>query len=202
MSCNTHWNSVAPSGCSTGSGAVALPLSPGSEDTTAASAVDTSIPQSFQPAPGTQPHPLPSHPRNVGSFPQHMHLFLLDRCFISAIPAPADLCHLLSSISCSSGSDAHSSWAFLKDTARPAGNCCSPRGNQGRPRAFTSGIYFPYTLNQTYVLKTPTSLTLSLFLFKYFAIGKMSDWYKSRNKLHPQMHCCYCECLENFLPKI
>lgn len=57
-----------------------------------------------------------------------------------------DLCHLHSNISCSPGSDAHSSWALLKDTARPAGNCCSPCGNQGRPRA-TSGIYFPYTLN-------------------------------------------------------
>lgn len=58
-----------------------------------------------------------------------------------------DLCHLPSNISCSPGSDAHSSWALLKDTARPAVNCCSPRDNQGRPRAFTSGIYFPYTLN-------------------------------------------------------
>lgn len=48
-SCNTHWNSLAPSGCPTGSGPIPWPLSCGSEDTTAASAVNTSsVPQSFQ----------------------------------------------------------------------------------------------------------------------------------------------------------
>lgn len=94
---------------------------------------------------------VPSHllhlHRNVGSFPQHTHLFLLDRCFISAIPAPAGPL---------SSTQQHQllprQWCSLqlgpfKDTARPAGNCCSPRGNQGRPRALTSGIYFPYTPN-------------------------------------------------------
>lgn len=149
-SCSLCWNSLAPSGCSTESAPIPMPLSPGSENATGASAVNTSpVPKTFSswPTPGTQPPPLPSHPRNVGSFPQHMHLLLLDRCFISAIPAPAGPLSSPSNISCSPGSDAHSSWALLKDTARLAGNCYSPRGYQGRPRAFTSGIYFPYTLN-------------------------------------------------------
>lgn len=147
-SCNICWDSLAPSGCSTGSGPIPLPLSPGSEGTTAASAAHTfTVPQSFQ---------FLANPWYTAT----SSTFTSQECgFLPTAHAPSpvgQMFHFSNTCSCrtfviypatSAAPQAHSSWALLKDTARPAGNCCSPRANQGRPRAFTNGIYFPYTLN-------------------------------------------------------
>lgn len=106
----------APSGCPTGSGPIPWPLSCGSEDTTAASAVDTTpVPHSFQLLAS------PWYPATSSTFtgmwvPSHStHTFSCwtDVSFQQYLPLQ-DLCHLPSNISCSPGSDAHSSWALLK----------------------------------------------------------------------------------------
>lgn len=135
-SCNTCWNSLAPSGCSTGSGPIPLPLSCGSRI----------LQQPLRLTPSLSPKISALSQPLVSS---HLYLHIPGMwvpsrstrtfscwtgvSFQQYLPLQ-DLCHLLSNISCSPGSDAHSSWALLKDTARPAGNCYSPRGNQGRPR--------------------------------------------------------------------
>lgn len=105
-----------------------------------------------------------------------MHLFLLDRRFISEIPAAAIFVSYTSTSADFPGRATRSSWFLLKDAGVPEENWFSPRGNYSRPRTFTDGIYFPYTVNYWYVFKkNPTSLTLSLFLFKYYAILNMSN---------------------------
>lgn len=95
------------------------------------------------------------------------------------------------------GSDTHSSWFILKDTGQQKTDSAHMAAIAGLGPSQMEFIFLTQQIR--HVLKSSTSLTL--FLFNYYAIEKMPNWYKSRNKLHSEIHCCYFEVFfENFLP--
>lgn len=78
----------------------------------------------------------------------------------------------------------------------PAENWSNPHGDYNMPRPFTNEFFLTKKTRRFY----PTSLMLPLFLFKYYANKKMSNWYRSRKNQHSEVHHCSLTFFEIFLP--
>jgi len=149
--------------------------------------------------PGTQPPPLPSPPGNAASVLLPMHLFLSERQFLSQIPA---LARYLSPTSCHiTGRDGHSSWVILRH--REASR--KPIQPTWRPQqAWVHHKLSLFSLHSKLdiCLKSPTRLTLSLFLFDYYGILKMSNCgTKLGTNYALQRTAATSRFVESFLPR-